>query len=125
MEEYNIDSVLDSIKKVLGDNPEFEYFNPDIIMQINTFFTVLTQIGVGPKEGVFITDNTTTWSDLFGTDARLNSIKTYIFSRVKLLFNPSQNSSYNEILKDTIKELEWRLNVQCDDWGNTEEVRHE
>ncbi|MDU5951815.1 MAG: hypothetical protein E6Z06_02895 [Clostridiales bacterium] len=125
MEEYNIDSVLDSIKKVLGDNPGFEYFNPDIIMQINTFFTVLTQIGVGPKEGVFITDNTTTWSDLFGTDARLNSIKTYIFSRVKLLFNPSQNSSYNEILKDTIKELEWRLNVQCDDWGNTEEVRHE
>lgn len=125
MEEYNIDSVLDSIKKVLGDNPGFEYFNPDIIMQINTFFTVLTQIGVGPKEGVFITDNTTTWSDLFGTDARLNSIKTYIFSRVKLLFNPSQNSSYNEILKDTIKELEWRLNVQCDDWGNKEEVQHE
>lgn len=125
MEEYNIDSVLDSIKKVLGDNPEFEYFNPDIIMQINTFFTVLTQIGVGPKEGVFITDNTTTWSDLFGTDARLNSIKTYIFSRVKLLFNPSQNSSYNEILKDTIKELEWRLNVQCDDWGNKKEVQHE
>lgn len=125
MEEYNIDSVLDSIKKVLGDNPGFEYFNPDIIMQINTFFTVLTQIGVGPKEGVFITDNTTTWSDLFGTDARLNSIKTYIFSRVKLLFNPSQNSSYNEILKDTIKELEWRLNVQCDDWGNKKEVQHE
>ena len=125
MEEYNIDSVLDSIKKVLGDNPGFEYFNPDIIMQINTFFTVLTQIGVGPKEGVFITDNTTTWSDLFGTDARLNSIKTYIFSRVKLLFNPSQNSSYNEILKDTIKELEWRLNVQCDDWENKEEVPHE
>ena len=125
MEEYNIDSVLDSIKKVLGDNPGFEYFNPDIIMQINTFFTVLTQIGVGPKEGVFITDNTTTWSDLFGTDARLNSIKTYIFSRVKLLFNPSQNSSYNEILKDTIKELEWRLNVQCDDWGNKEEVPNE
>lgn len=109
----------------MGDNPGFEYFNPDIIMQINTFFTVLTQIGVGPKEGVFITDNTTTWSDLFGTDARLNSIKTYIFSRVKLLFNPSQNSSYNEILKDTIKELEWRLNVQCDDWGNKEEVPHE
>ena len=125
MEEYNIDLVLDSIKKVLGDNPGFEYFNPDIIMQINTFFTVLTQIGVGPKEGVFITDNTTTWSDLFGTDARLNSIKTYIFSRVKLLFNPSQNSSYNEILKDTIKELEWRLNVQCDDWGNKKEVQHE
>lgn len=103
-------SILDSTKKTLGLSPDYDVFDPDIIMHINTVFSFLNQIGVGPSEGFMIEDATTTW-DQFVTDSRLNSIKSYIYLRVKLLFDPPATSFVLSAMKEQIQELEWRINV--------------
>lgn len=103
-------SILDSTKKTLGLSPDYDVFDPDIIMHINTVFSFLNQIGVGPSEGFMIEDATTTW-DQFITDSRLNSIKSYIYLRVKLLFDPPATSFVLSAMKEQIQELEWRINV--------------
>ena len=103
-------SILDSTKKTLGLSPDYDVFDPDIIMHINTVFSFLQQLGVGPTEGFMIEDASTTW-DEFISDTRLNSIKSYIFLRVKLLFDPPQTSFVLSAMKEQIQELEWRINV--------------
>lgn len=103
-------SILDSTKKTLGLSPDYDVFDPDIIIHINTVFSFLNQIGVGPSEGFMIEDATTTW-DQFITDSRLNSIKSYIYLRVKLLFDPPATSFVLSAMKEQIQELEWRINV--------------
>ena len=109
-----MESILTSIKKLLGIAEDYDHFDADIIMHINTVFTILNQLGVGPSEGFRIEDDTTTWDDYISTDNLLfDSVKSYIHLRVKLLFDPPQSStteSYNRI----INELEWRLNVTAD-----------
>lgn len=90
-----MDSILTSIKKMLGITEEYDYFDPDIIMHINTVFSVLTQLGVGPKGGYAISDETAKWSEYDNSDSRLEMLKSYMYLKVKLLFEPAAwNSVY-------------------------------
>lgn len=109
-----MDSILTSIKKLLGIEEEYTQFDADIIMHINTVFTILTQVGVGPTKGFSIKDKTAVWSDFTEGVIDLNSIQTYIFLKVKLLFDPPTSSAVIESMNRSISELEWRLFVTAD-----------
>lgn len=108
-----MDSILTSIKKLLNISEDYEYFDQDIIMHINTTLLVLTQLGVGPPEGFVITDKTAIWDDFIG-DANLEMVKSYIYLKVKLLFDPPTSSSAVDAANRMIAEFEWRLNVAVD-----------
>ena len=105
-----MESILTSIKKLLGITEEYEHFDVDIIMHINSVFMILTQLGVGPAEGFSIKDKTTTW-DEFVPENQLESVKSYVYMKVKLLFDPPLSSAVIECINRQISELEWRLNV--------------
>lgn len=107
-----IQSILTSIKKLLGIEDEYVQFDPDIIMHINSVFMVLNDIGVGPKTGFSIQDKLPTWSDFLGTDPKLEAIKSYIYLKVRLLFDPPSNSFLIEAMERQIKEFEWRLSIK-------------
>lgn len=109
-----MDSILTSIKKMLGIAEDYEHFDPDIIMHINSVFMILFQLGVGPKEGFVIEDETSVWSDFISDTLSLESVKTYIHLRVRLLFDPPLSSSVIESINRSISELEWRLNVAAE-----------
>ena len=105
-----MESILASIKKLLGIGDEDNYFDQDIIMHINSVFMILTQLGVGPSEGFRIEDDLATWSDFVGTNTDYESVKSYMYLRVKLLFdNSSLSSAVIESMNRTISEFEWRL----------------
>lgn len=108
-----MDSILTSIKKLLGIAEEYTQFDDDIIMHINTVFLNLTQLGVGPDEGFYIEDDTADWEDFVDTESntQLNAIKSYMYLKVKLLFDPPLSSSVIESTNRMIAELEWRLNA--------------
>lgn len=108
------DSILTSIKKLLGINNEYTHFDPDIIMHINSVFPILNQLGVGPKDGFLISDESLTWKDFLGDDERLLSVISYTYLKVKIVFDPPQSSIVMEAIKHRISELEWRLNVAVD-----------
>lgn len=108
------DSILTSIKKLLGINNEYTHFDPDIIMHINSVFPILNQLGVGPKDGFLIFDDSSTWKDFLGDDERLLSVISYTYLKVKIVFDPPQSSIVMEAIKHRISELEWRLNVAVD-----------
>lgn len=108
-----MDSILTSIKKLLGITEEYEHFDADIIMHINSVFMILTQLGVGPSEGFSITDKTATW-DEFVSDNQLESVKSYIHMKVKLMFDPPLSSAVMECMNRMISEFEWRLNVAAE-----------
>lgn len=107
-----IDSILTSTKKVLGLADDYDVYDEDVIMHINSVFSTLNQLGVGPVEGYMIEDNTPTWDLFFGTDPRLNHIKTYVYLRVRMLFDPPATGYHTDAMEKQIKEHEWRLNVQ-------------
>lgn len=108
-----MESILTSIKKLLGIAEEYEQFDADIIMHINTVFLNLTQLGVGPSNGFFIEDKSADWSDFVNVEdnAQLQAIKTYVYLKVKLVFDPPLSSSVIESINRQIAELEWRLNA--------------
>lgn len=111
-----MESILTSIKKLLGIQAEETHFDPDIIMHINSVFTILSQLGVGPSDGFRIEDDLATWNDYLGEDSKnLDSVKSYIHLKVKLLFDTSTLSSATiESMKNLINEFEWRLNVTAE-----------
>lgn len=109
-----MDSILTSIKKLLGIEEEYEHFDPDIIMHINSVFMVLTQIGVGPPEGFSIEDELSVWSDFISDTTKLEAVKSYVYLRVRLLFDPPTSSAAIESMKRMIDEYEWRLNVAAE-----------
>lgn len=109
------DSILNDIKKLLGIMESYEHFDVDIIIHINTAFSTLTQLGVGPSDGFSITNKTETWADFIGDDyLKFQSVKTYIYLKVRMIFDPPSNSSATEAIKSTISELEWRLNINAE-----------
>ena len=112
------DSILTSTKKVLGIEELYTAFDVDILMHINSVFSTLHQLGIGPIEGFFIEDATPTWVTFLGTDPRLNSVKTYVYLKVRILFDPPGTSYLIDSLSRQAEELEWRLNVvrETDDW---------
>lgn len=109
------DSILDSTKKILGFVADNTAFDADVIMHINTVFSDLEQLGIGPAEGFAIEDATPTWEDYLGTDLRLNNIKSYTYLRVRMLVDPPATSYLLNAMKDQIRELEWRINVRRED----------
>ena len=109
-----MESILTSIKKLLGISEEYTHFDDDIIIHINSVFMILNQLGVGPEEGFFIEDDSAYWEDYISNTTQLQAIKTYIYLKVKLMFDPPSSSVMMESTKQLINELEWRLNVAVD-----------
>lgn len=139
-------SILNTIKKLLGPSQDLTDFDTDIIVHINNAFSTLSDLGVGPPEGFYITDASSTWSDYINSaniikDSNgknildnvndsiqdslpqpyynnkqiiLNKVKTYVYLKTKLHFDPPTNSALLESMKESIKELEWRLNVNAE-----------
>lgn len=107
-------SILNTIKKMLGFEEDYDAFDTDIIININMVFNILNQLGVGPTEGFSITGSTETWSDYIDDMRKLEMVKTYIYLKVKQIFDPGTSSALNNAIDNQIKELEWRLNVQVD-----------
>lgn len=107
------ESILTSIKKMLGIEEEYTQFDPDIIMHINSVFMTLFQLGIGPK-GFNITDDEATWSDYVSNINELQAIKPYIYAKVRLAFDPPSSGTLVELMKQQIVEMEWRLNVMVD-----------
>ena len=109
-----MESILTSIKKLLGITEEYEHFDQDIIMHINSVFMILTQIGVGPEDGFTISDKKTKWNEFTNDDMKIEAVKTYVYLKVRLLFDPPASSSVMEAINRSISELEWRLNIAVD-----------
>lgn len=109
------DSILTSIKKLLGITEECTDFDTDIIMHINTVLAGLNQLNVGAKDGFEISDSSATWVDFMGDDKRLNLVKSYVHQKVRLLFDPPLSSSVMEAINNAIKELEWRILLVADE----------
>jgi hypothetical protein len=103
-------SILISTKKILGIAEDYTVFDLDIITHINSAFSTLTQLGVGPAEGFMINDETEVWTDFIADDLQYNSVKSYVFLRVRQLFDPPTTSYLISASERQIQELEWRLN---------------
>lgn len=108
------ESILNSIKLQLGIATDYEYFDQQIVMEINTALAVTNQLGIGPPEGFAISGPEQTWKDFIGTDATallVNSVKTYVYFRVKLSFDPPSSSSVTDSFERQMREIEWRLTI--------------
>jgi len=117
-----MESILTSIKKMLGIAEEYTHFDADLIMHINSVLSILTQIGVGPSEGFLIEDEVATWTDFIPVDSRLEFVKSYTYMKVKLLFDPPLSSAVIESTNRMTSELEWRIQVAADPIEPEEEV---
>lgn len=113
-------SILTSTKNVLGIAEDYTVFDLDIITHINTAFTTLTQLGVGPVNGFMIDDESAVWDDFIDDDDQYNSVKTYVYLRVRMLFDPPQTSYLISAMERQIEQLEWRLNVHREETGWTD-----
>lgn len=107
------DSILDDIKKLLGIDKAYKAFDTDIVIHINSAFMILQQLGVGPDGGFEIEDESSKWEDFHGTTP-LHGVKTYIYMRVRLVFDPPASSFGIKALEDQVREYEWRLNGMAD-----------
>lgn len=107
-----MESILLSVKKLLGIDAEYTIFDPDIIMHINTAFSVLNQLGVGPAAGFMIEGADETW-DMYITDYNFMMVKSFIFLKVRILFDPPSNSFLIESMNRQLDELTWRLEVEA------------
>lgn len=117
-----IASILTSTKKTLNLAEDYTAFDEDIIVHINSVFSTLNQLGVGPIEGFMIEDKDPTWDAFLGSDPRLNHVKTYMYLRVRMLFDPPTTGYHTEAMQKQIEEHEWRLNVQREDTQWTEPI---
>jgi len=108
------ESILTSIKKLVGTAEADTSFDTDIIMNINSALMSLQQLGVGPETGFYISSSEDIWADLLGDRIDLEAIKIYIYLKVKLIFDPPQNSFLVEAIKNQLTELEFRINIQAE-----------
>jgi len=104
------ESILTSIKKLLGITEDYTHFDQDIVLQINSAFSTLNQLGVGPEAGFAIEDASSKWTD-FINDARLNFAKTFVQIKVKLAFDPPTSSTLMDSYNRQLDELTWRLSI--------------
>lgn len=107
-------SILNDIKSMLGPSYDDNSFDTDIIIYINSIFTILRQLGVGPVTGYRIKDSNNIWSEFVKDEEMLDAVKMYIYLKVKLAFDPPLNASLVETFTNQAKELEWRLNVSVE-----------
>lgn len=108
------ESILTSVKKLLGITEDYTEFDIDIIVHINTVFTILNQLGVGPTKCFSISDKSSVWSDFLGDSDDLELVKTYVPLKVRMIFDPPTNGNAMEATKRMIEELEWRLFVTAE-----------
>lgn len=119
------ESILTSVKKVLGIPEYYEHFDQDILLHLNSVMSILHQLGVGPENGFVVEDDSTTWSDLFDGDIDTNKmmyVKSYVCLRVHLLFDPPASSGAIDAMERQMRELEWRITVTRDPRDDSEEV---
>ena len=108
------ESVLNTIKSMIGPSALYEGFNTDLMVHLNSSLMELAQIGVVP-EGTVLENETTTWADLIGENKKLEGIKSYLYFKVKIMFDPPASSTILAAYQEEIKRLEWRLMIQCDE----------
>lgn len=108
-----MESVLNSIKKLLGIAEDYTVFDTDLIIHINSVLSILTQLGVGPPEGFSIEGPEDEWVS-FVDDSKVQMVRTYVYMKVRLVFDPPSSSAVIKSMEDSIKEYEWRLNVAVD-----------
>lgn len=111
-----MESILTSIKKLLGIDSEYTQFDQDIIMHINSTFFTLNQLGVGPEKPVVIADAMATWDASFGDVSNIEAIKSYVYLKVKMLFDPPTSSFVMESMKRQADEYEFRLQIQSESY---------
>jgi hypothetical protein len=110
-----MDNILTSTKKLAGLGEEYDCFDADIIMYINSVFLVLKQIGIGPAEGFYISDGDAMWEDFIPDNEFLReTVKSYMGDKVRLKFDPPTIAAVLQALKETIQETEWRLNFEAE-----------
>lgn len=115
------DSILLSVKKMLGLTEEYDAFDLDIITHINSVFTILAQIGVGPADGFMIEDKTAIWTNFIKDMSLYQLVKSYMVLKVKLLFDPPMSSAVLECYKTQTNEYEWRLKTMAENQEVTED----
>ena len=108
------ESILESVKHLLGPGSCDDHFDDDLIIFINGVFSQLTQLGVGPEKGFFIDGPDKFWEEYISDDPKLEMVKTYMYTKVRLRFDPPQSSSVIQLMQQDASELEWRLNVAVD-----------
>lgn len=111
---YTMESILTSVKKLLGIEAIYDHFDAEIIIYINGVFADLNQLGVGPEEGFVILNTQETWAEYFGTIPNLETVKSYIYLKVRVIFDPPTTSAVLAAIERLIKETEWRLMVRVD-----------
>ena len=109
------ESILLSVKKMLGLDEDYDVFDPELIIHINTVFGTLHQLGVGPEDQFRITGDSDLWSEFTTEGEQTDEVKTYVYLRVRLLFDPPSSSFVLSSFKEQLQELEWRLNVKADE----------
>ena len=111
-------SILDTMKKTLGIAADYDVCDEELKIHINSVLAVLAQVGVGPKGGFAVVDGTETWQDFLGDNPEFNNVKSLVYLRVRLLFDPPQSSHAASAMKEQADELTWRVNARReeDDW---------
>ena len=112
-----MDSILTTIKKLVGVSEENDSFDLDIITYINSAFARLRRLGVGPTNGFRIQDATSVWTDFIPENdesVKFEDVKTYVYLKTKLKFDPPANSTLHAAMENSVKELEWLLNVDAE-----------
>lgn len=109
-----MDSILQSVKKLLGIPEDYEHFDQDIIMHINSSLLSLRQIGIGPDGGYAVTGSADTWQSVYGSYKNLEAVKTYVYLKVRLLFDPPTSQALIDAIKSQTAELEWRLREEAE-----------
>lgn len=117
-EKFKMDSILTSVKKIIGISEEDESFDTDLIMHINSVLMILNQLGVGPENGFSITDKSAVWTDVIGDNKLIEAVKTFVGLKVRLIFDPPTSSAVLDSINKTISELEWRINVMVENKAN-------
>lgn len=104
-----VDSILQSVKQILGIHPEDESFDVNVVFGINTVLATLTQIGFGPPGGYIVSNYTDTWMDIIGDRKDAEFVKTYVCMKTKMIFDPPTSSAAIESMNKIADELEWRI----------------
>lgn len=110
-----MDSILNSVKKLLGIDADYKVFDEDILIGINSALMTCMQLGVGPDNGFSVVDDSQKWSDFLGDNLiQLQAVKQYVYLKTRLVFDPPESSAVASSMDNTAKEIEWRLNVQSE-----------
>lgn len=109
-----MESILTSIKKLIGITEEYTQFDVDIMIHINSAFGILRQLGVGPTDGFRISGKEDTWDQFLQDEKKLELVKTYVYLKVKILFDPPISSAVMDCVNREISQCEWRLMVTAE-----------